>query len=109
VDLADALDRGRPVLLLFATPALCQSRVCGPVTDIAEEVKAEYGDRVDFIHMEIYRDNDVSKGYRPQLRAWHLRYEPFAFAIDGRGIVAERLEGAFSARELRAAVRKALR
>jgi hypothetical protein len=109
VDLAAALDRGRPVLLLFATPALCQSRVCGPVTDIAEEVKAEYGDRVDFIHMEIYRDNDVSKGYRPQLRAWHLRYEPFAFAIDGRGIVAERLEGAFSARELRAAVRKALR
>ena len=26
------LDRHRPVVLLFATPALCQSRVCGPVT-----------------------------------------------------------------------------
>ena len=25
---------------LFATPALCQSRVCGPVVDIAEQVKA---------------------------------------------------------------------
>jgi hypothetical protein len=109
VDLADALDRGRPILLLFATPALCQSRICGPVTDVAEQVKAEYGDRVDFIHMEVYRDNDLSKGYRPQLIAWHLRNEPFAFAIDRHGIVVERLEGAFGARELRAAVRKALR
>ncbi len=109
VDFADALDQHHPVLLLFATPQLCQSRVCGPVTDIAEEVKAEYGDRVDFIHMEVYRDNNVSKGYRPQLTAWHLRNEPYAFAIDRRGVVAERLEGAFSARELRAAVRRALR
>jgi hypothetical protein len=109
VDLADALDRHRPVLLLFATPALCQSRVCGPVTDVAEEVKSEYGDRMDFIHMEIYNDNDANKGTRPQFNAWHLNTEPVAFAINSRGIVVERLEGAFSARELTAAVRKALR
>ena len=58
------------MILLFATPALCKSRVCGPVTDVAEEVKAEYGDRADFIHMEIYKDNDPNKGLRPQVRAW---------------------------------------
>jgi hypothetical protein len=109
VDLADALDERRPVLLLFSTPALCQSRVCGPVTDVAEEVKAEYDDRMDFIHMEVYVDNDIQKGPRPQFRAWHLETEPVAFAIDRGGIIAERLEGAFSVRELRAAVRKALR
>jgi hypothetical protein len=109
VDLADALDKRHPVLLLFATPALCQSRVCGPVTDVAEEVNSEYGDRVDFIHMEVYRENDPTKRYRPQLEAWHLRNEPYAFAIDRRGIVVERLEGAYSARELRVAVRKSLR
>ncbi len=109
VDLADALDRHRPVLLIFSTPSFCKSRVCGPVTDIAEQVKAESGDRMEFIHMEIYRDNDPSKGPRPQFEAWHLPGEPFAFAIDSNGVVAERLEGAFSARELTAAVRKALR
>jgi hypothetical protein len=108
-DLADALDRHRPVILLFATPALCKSRVCGPVTDEAEEVKAEYGDRADFIHMEIYDDNDPNKGLRPQVRAWGLKTEPFLFAIDRRGRIADRLDGAFSVRELEEAVHKALR
>jgi hypothetical protein len=109
VDLADALDRHHPVLLLFSTPALCESRVCAPVTDVAEQVKSEYSDRMDFIHMEIYEDNEVKQGPRPQFRAWHLASEPFAFAINRRGRVVERLQGAFSARELRTAVRKALR
>jgi hypothetical protein len=109
VDLADALARHKPVLLLFATPALCQSRICGPVTDVAEQVKSEFAREMDFIHMEIYKDNEVSKGWRSQPLAWGLRTEPWAFAIDRRGRVAARLEGAFSAGELRAAVRKALR
>jgi hypothetical protein len=108
-DLADALDEGRPVMLLFATPALCRTRVCGPVTDVAEQVKSEYGDRMEFIHMEIYNDNDPSKGVRSQVRAWDLPSEPFAFTIDSGGTVADRLEGAFSADELRSAVRTALR
>jgi hypothetical protein len=109
VDLIDALDRHRPVVLLFATPALCQSRVCGPVTDVADEVRAETSDKADFIHMEIYNDNDPSKGYRPQVRAWGLPSEPFLFTINRRGRVAARIEGAFSAAELKAAVRKAIR
>jgi hypothetical protein len=108
VDLADALDKHRPVILLFATPALCQSRVCGPVTDETEQVKSKYGDRADFIHMEIYNDNDASKGVRPQVAAWGLHNEPFLFAIDRRGRIAERLDGAFSVRELETAVRRAL-
>ena len=65
VDLADALDKHRPVLLLFATPALCQSRVCGPVTDVAEELKSEFGGKVDFIHMEIYVNNELERGPPP--------------------------------------------
>jgi hypothetical protein len=109
VDLANALDRHRPILLLFATPALTHGRVSAAVTDIAEQVKSQYEGRVDFIHMEIYTENDPSKGERPQVKAWHLENEPFAFAINRRGRIAARLEGAFSAGELRAAVRRALR
>ena len=107
-DLADVVGH-RPVMLLFATPALCRSRICGPVVDVTEQVKSEYGDRVDFIHMEVYNDNDVSKGVRPQFRAWGLKREPVMFAINRRGIVVSRIEGAFTASELKAAVRRALR
>jgi hypothetical protein len=106
-DLADVLGR-KPVLLLFATPQLCQSRVCGPVVDVAEQVKASHGDRVAFIHMEIYDDNRVEKGFRPQVGAWRLPSEPWAFAIDRSGRIAARLEGAFSVRELERAVLAAI-
>ena len=94
----------KPVVLLFATPALCQTRVCGPVVDVAEQVKAERGKDAEFIQMEIFRDNDVKKGYRPQVRAYNLPTEPWVFAIDKDGKVAARIEGPYSAAELERAV-----
>ena len=105
-DLADVLGT-KPVVLLFATPALCQSRVCGPVVDIAEQVKAGYDGDAEFIHMEIFNDNEFDKGLRPQVAAWQLQTEPWLFTIDREGKVAARLEGAYSARELEAAIAKA--
>jgi hypothetical protein len=107
-DLADVLGR-RPVALLFATPALCRSRVCGPVADVALQLKSAYGDRVAFIHNEVYVDNNPAKGLRPQLRAYGLTTEPWLFAIDRDGRVAARLEGAFGVDEFRAAVEQAIR
>ena len=106
VDFADALGQ-KPVVLLFATPALCQSRVCGPVVDIAEQVKASYEGDAEFIHMEIYNDNELDKGFREQVVKWKLPTEPWVFTIDREGKVAARIEGAFSARELEAALAKA--
>jgi hypothetical protein len=97
----------KPVILLFATPALCQSRVCGPVVDIAEQVKAEHGKGATFIQQEIYNDNDLKKGFRPQVRAFHLPTEPWLFAIDRHGRVVARMEGAFSVTEMQQAVDKA--
>ena len=108
VDFADVVGR-EPAILLFATPELCKSRVCGPVVDVAEQVKAERGDEVRFVHQEIYTDNEVEKGFRPQVLAWRLPTEPWAFAVDRSGRVAARLEGAFSAVELERAVDAALK
>jgi hypothetical protein len=106
VNYADVLGK-KPILLLFATPALCQSRVCGPVVDIGEQVKATHKGDTQFIHMEIYNDNELEKGFRPQVGAFGLPTEPWAFAIDRNGKVAARLEGAFSERELVEAVKAA--
>ena len=98
-DLADVLGK-KPVVLLFATPALCVSRVCGPVVDVAEQLKAKYGDEVAFIHMEIYEDNDPNQQLREQVSAYDLRTEPWVFVIDRNGRVDSRIEGAFSVSEL---------
>jgi hypothetical protein len=106
VDFADVLGK-KPVVLLFATPQLCQSRVCGPVADVTEQVKASAGNDVDFIHMEVFRDNRIDRGVRPQMAAFHLQTEPWLFVFDRSGRVSTRIEGAFSERELEQAIAKA--
>ena len=105
VDFADVLGK-QPVVLLFATPQFCQSRVCGPVVDEAEQLKEKYGDEVAFIHMEIWKDNDPSKGARPQVQAFHLPSEPWLYVIDKNGIISTAIEGAFGLDELDRAIQK---
>jgi hypothetical protein len=103
-DFADVLGK-KPIVLLFATPQFCESRVCGPVTDIAAQVQRDYGDKAEFIHMEIFNDNDPSKGVRPQVRAFNLPSEPWVFVIDRNGVIRTEIEGAFSVAQLTDAVR----
>jgi hypothetical protein len=104
-DLADVLGR-KPVVITFATPALCQSRVCGPVVDIVEQAKSRSPAGVAWIHQEIWTDNNPSKGVQEPVAAWRLRTEPWTFVIDRSGRIAARFEGAFSAGELQRAVAK---
>ena len=106
--LRDVLGK-RPIALLFSTPQLCTSRVCGPVTDIAVAAQHAFGDRITFIHQEVYVANNPAKGLRPQLQAFHLRTEPWLFAINRRGVIVARLEGAFGRNELHTALQAALR
>ena len=105
-DLRDVLGR-KPVVLVFSTPQLCESRVCGPVVDVQAQVAEETGDRVEFIHSEIYNENDANKGVRPPVKAFGLPTEPWLFAIDKDGIVRERSEGPYRREAIRRAVKKA--
>ena len=107
VDYADALKK-EPVVLLFATPKFCQSRVCGPVVDVAEQAKQEYGDEAAFIHMEIYNGNDPELGPRPQVRSFQLPTEPWLYTIDRDGIIRAAVEGAFGPELMDEAVRAAV-
>jgi len=104
-DFADVAGR-KPVVLVFATPAFCASRVCGPVVDIVQQVADEYRGQAEFIHMEIYEDNDPGKPVRPQLGAYGLRTEPWTFLIGRDGRVKDRIEGAYGVGELEAAMGK---
>ena len=90
VDFAEVLGK-KPIVLVFATPALCQSRVCGPVVDVAQQVADKYEPEADFIHQEVYVDNEIEKGIRPQLKAFGLPTEPWTYLIGTDGVIKDRL------------------
>src|SRR3954468_7788279 len=107
VDFADVVGK-KPVALLFATPQLCQSRVCGPVTDIELQMKSKYGNKMDFIHQEVYVDNDVNKGLREPLRQFNLPSEPWLFVVNKQGRITARLEGSIGVKQFEDAVKSGL-
>jgi hypothetical protein len=107
VNYAEVLGK-EPILLLFTTPKFCQSRVCGPVVDVAQQAQHEFEGKANFIHMEIYNDNDPSKGVRPQVRRFHLPTEPWLFAINREGVVSSTIEGAFGTNLMRKTVEKVI-
>ena len=107
VNYADVLGK-EPILLLFTTPKFCQSRVCGPVVDVAQQAQHEFGDKANFIHMEIYNENDPANGVRPQVRRFHLPTEPWLFAINSEGIVSATIEGGFGTKLMDRTVEKVI-
>jgi hypothetical protein len=91
--IADALRRGRPVLAVFATPVYCVSKFCGPVTDMVQELAAEYGDAAEFIHVEIWRDFEdmvVNEGAAEWLLQDGSLQEPWVYLIGGNGRILAR-------------------
>jgi hypothetical protein len=90
--IATAIEEGHPALVVFSTPVYCVSRFCGPVTDLVAQLAAKYGERADFIHVEIYTDfeaGEVSSAAREWLTSddGELR-EPWTFLIDANGRIA---------------------
>lgn len=97
VSLDDALADGRPVMLLFATPAYCQTAVCGPAVDLFEDLRTERDwDDLVFVHSEIFASppTEGEPVVAEPVDAWRLPSEPWLFAIDRDGTVVDRLDGA---------------
>jgi hypothetical protein len=103
--IAQALDAKEPFVVVFATPKFCQSRACGPVVDVVDEMRKEFDGRgIRFIHVEVYRDNDPAKGVNAWMKQWKLPTEPWVFVVGADGRIRSKLEGSASADELRAAI-----
>lgn len=103
---AESLRAGVPFVVTFSTPKFCQSRTCGPVVDVVEEVQRRFeGEEVRFIHVEVFEGNDPTRGYNRWMREWNLETEPWTFLVGPDGRIAERYEGVVSVNELEAAVR----
>lgn len=103
----DAMAAKVPFVVVFATPAYCTSRTCGPTVEIVDEVRRRVSPtKTRFIHVEVYKDNDPAKGVNQFMTEWKLPSEPWIFVVDSNGIIRERFEGSASVEELEAAVRE---
>ena len=108
--IAEALDADKPLLVVFSTPAYCQTATCGPQLGVVKELKAEYGDRMNFIHIEVYDnpheiEGDLSKAViSPTAEEWGLPSEPWTFIVDAEGIIRAKFEAFTTRDELEAAL-----
>ncbi len=96
----EAIEEGRPTLVLFAVPGFCTSRLCGPEIEIMRKLYPEWKDRVEFIHVEFYEDPGTNQIVSQAAQDWGLRTEPWFFVIDANGKVAAKFEGPTSMQEL---------
>ncbi|HXH23401.1 MAG TPA: hypothetical protein VNN10_15385 [Dehalococcoidia bacterium] len=105
--IADAIERGRPALVLFAVPGFCDSRFCGPEYEIMKKLHSQYRDRLEFIHVEFYKTpGSPERVPADAVREWGLRSEPWFFLIDAQGLIAAKFEGPTSLAELEEAIRR---
>ena len=107
---ADAIEEGRPALVLIGTPAYCTSRLCGPEADELQRLADSYPDRAVYIHIEVW------KKYRPPevqvinegAAEWLFRdgdmTEPWLYLIGGDGIIVDRWGSLFDSEEVAAAI-----
>jgi hypothetical protein len=104
--IAEALEAGKPLVVTFATPAFCRTATCGPQVEVLKEVKAQYPERVSFIHVEVF-DNpheiqgDLGRAQAvPSVEEWGLPTEPWTFIVDGGGAVSAKFEAFTTAEEI---------
>ncbi|MBN40576.1 MAG: hypothetical protein CL757_01815 [Chloroflexi bacterium] len=99
VSIDEAVINGKPTVIVFATPALCVSQVCGPIVDMVSNIKMKYEKRLDFIHVEVFENPKalLSQGrFSGQqveaVKEWGLVTEPWVFVVDRNGLLSAKFE-----------------
>lgn len=106
LSIAEAIDNGRPTMVAFVTPGLCQSAMCGPTLD-AVKAAAAGQTWLDVVHVEPF---DLELAATGELRAipamaeWGLQTEPWVFVVDADGLVQVSFEGIIGQDELETAI-----
>lgn len=112
-----ALTQHKPFVLVFATPAFCTSRVCGPTLDAVKAV-AQTEPGMTFIQVEPYIMNYANGTLQPVLgpgnslqpnaatTAWGIQSEPWVYVVDASGTVTASYEAVIVPAELTAAIDK---
>ncbi len=102
---SDSLAAGRPIVVTVSTPVYCVSLVCGPLTDHMTTLAGRFGDRADFIHLEVWRDFEAQE-LNPSAAAWIQTAsggnEPWVFLVDATGTIVARWDNVLDTDELEA-------
>jgi hypothetical protein len=107
--IADALTPGqKPLVVLFATPALCTSATCAPELDAVQQLHTTYAEQANFIHVEIYQYPFDAQRVAKTVDEWHLPSDPWTFIVDKTGVVRDRFEGAAPIDELEPSLKAVL-
>ena len=96
----DAVDKGLPFVVVFATPKFCSSQVCGPTLDEVAEVTQDFP-KLTVIHSEIYEGLEPNNPPVPAVLEWGLPSEPWIFVVDAEGKVVAKYEGSVGDAEIR--------
>ena len=108
--ISDAVGSGKPTVVVMASPAFCTNAVCGPQVEVLRDLKNEYADSANFIHVDLYDNPDEIQGdlgravISPVVREWNLPSAEWSFVIDRDGKVSSRFEGFCTLEELREAL-----
>lgn len=106
LSVADALQQRKPLVVVFASPGFCTSRLCGPSVQVLEALQAKYGDKANFIHVEIYKDGrpNANLDLVPSVNEWGLTSEPWLFVVGSDGRLVDKFEGSIVLDEVQQAV-----
>jgi hypothetical protein len=108
LSVADALAAKQPFVVMFATPGFCKTAVCSPNMDVLKQLKASFGERVNFVHVEVYPfpfGDSFQKQVRvPAMQEWNLLSEPWTFLVDANGLIQAKYEGGITLAELEPAL-----
>jgi hypothetical protein len=107
----DALETGRPLALLIATPAFCETAYCGPVLDVLLELRPSFPE-IEFLHAEVYRNpNEVAGDLldpalerSPTVSDLGLPFEPTLFLLKPDRTIVDRIDNVYDNTELREAL-----
>lgn len=90
---AASVASGKPTLIVVSTPTYCVSRFCGPITDMVQGLSKTYGDRANFIHIEVWRDfekQEINRAAAEWMYRGDTAVEPWVFLIGADGRITGR-------------------
>lgn len=106
---AEAIATRKPTVVVVSTPVFCVSRFCGPITDSVQAMAPRFEGKVNFVHLEVWRDFE-GKALNRGAAEWIYPTEdadpsePWVFLVGGDGTVLERWDNVANSDDVAAAV-----